>query len=211
MKGLVLKDFLILIKQMKFQLGIVLFMVASTTVCSAVGDEAAFSFPAIAYIITATLPLTIISFDESYKWNVTMLSMPYTRSMYVTTKYIIGIILILLCSVLFFAALCINQLIHPPFILSECVSSSAASAAAALLMQGLIHPFIFKLGVEKGRIIYLVFIGVCAGITMSVINFAIAVPYIRASHSVLFFVGSAVLYILSWLLSKALYQKREIV
>lgn len=210
MKGLILKDFLIFIKQLKFQLVIIFFMVLFT-VGTAVDADAASFLPALAYLTTSTLPITLISLDESYKWNVTMLSMPYTRSMYVTAKYIVGIALLLLCSILFFAALSIGQLIHKPFILSECVSSSATSAAAAILIQGITLPFIFKLGVEKGRLVYAAFIGACTAITMNVLNSNIAVPYIRASHSVLLFVLSAVLYVLSWLLSKAIYEKREIV
>ncbi len=209
MKGLILKDFLIFIKQLKFQLGIIFFMV----LCTAVGTGEAFTL-GMAYLLTAMLPINLISLDESYKWNVTMLAMPYTKSMYVTAKYIVGIILILSCTALFFSALCVKQLINPPpFILAECVSASAMSASMALLIQGLVLPFIFRLGVEKGRVVYLVFIAIFVAIPViaSKADVDIVVPYIRASHSVLFFVLSAFLYVLSWLLSKALYEKREIV
>ncbi len=214
MKGLVLKDFLILIKQLKFQLGIILLMVLFMVLFTAAGSGAASAFPALAYVITAMLPITLFELDESYKWSLTMLAMPYTKSMYVTAKYIVGIILILSCTALFFSALCVKQLINPPpFILAECVSASAMSASMALLIQGLVLPFIFRLGVEKGRVVYLVFIAIFVAIPViaSKADVDIVVPYIRASHSVLFFVLSAVLYVLSWLLSKALYEKREIV
>ncbi len=206
MKGLIFKDFLILIKQLKPQIVIILIIV----LLAAIGANTAFSL-AFVYAMTAMLPVTLFELDESYKWNVTMLSMPYTGSMYVTAKYIVGIVLLLLCSVLFFAALCINQLIHPPFILSECVSSSAAPAAGTILMQAIILPFIFRLGVEKGRFVYAVFLAAFFAIPMLIMKSDIAFPYIIASHSVLFFVGSAVLYVLSWLISKFLYEKREIV
>ena len=74
-------------------------------------------------------------------------------------------------------------------------------------------PILFRFGAEKGRLAYLIFIGViCGGITA--LSLSASSKNVSAATmptpTLGLCVGAIMLYILSWRLSVALYQKREL-
>ena len=156
MKGLLLKDFYTLVKQLKLYLVFIVILALLPNM----------NLPAIATIYAAMLPITALAYDEKSKWDQIAVMMPYTRRDLVLSKYVIGYIGIAICTLLSFGIqLVIGALNRQPMTI-ETVLIIVVSAFAALVLIALNLPFIFWMGVERGRIIFLVLIAVSVFIGM---------------------------------------------
>ncbi len=161
-------------------------------------------------IIGMMLPVSIISYDERFKWHIACDALPCSRAQAVSSKYILTLLLVGLVFVL--------------TMLIQGIRLSRAGALAQLwelpgmlLPVGLVGPavllpVIFRLGVEKGRIFYYVLVGLVAA--AAVIFSSGQSPEIPTAQVQLpglaLVLGSLVLFALSWGLSIALYQRREL-
>lgn len=179
-----------------------------------------FSFPVL---LTSVTSINIITYDEKCRWQNYSLSMPYTRKQIVASKYIMAAILS--CSLSLLGG--ITQIV------SCFINGNAGEISALYLMfticvliligivsPCLIFPFIFKMGVEKGKILYVIimgFIGFIMGFFMNVMtddemiemvsdlsekDILISIAVILASDVVIYF-GS-------WALSSHAYGKRDL-
>lgn len=105
------------------------------------------------------------------------------------------------------------MIINGNFALNDFIVLMLLMLTTATLTSSISMPFIFKLGVEKGRIAYYVMIGFVCG--ASVLSSGLFREHLQAEIRlntilvVLSFVGIGV-YILSWYLSIVFYKKREI-
>lgn len=159
MKGLLIKDYYTLLKQMKLYL---FFIVVLSLFQS-------MSLSGLAVVYAAMLPITALAYDERSKWDNLAATMPYSSTNLVLSKYLLGYLSVMISCVLIFAvefvASAYKQILFTPeqgitILLVGCVG-------VALLAVNL--PFMFWLGVEKGRIIYFVliaatvFLGMMAG------------------------------------------------
>jgi len=156
MKGLLLKDFYTVFKQMKVFLVLII-------VFACLPGYSMFTF---AIVYSAMLPFTALAYDERSKWDKLAAMMPYSPREIVLGKYVLGYIMIVFSSVFsILIQLIINQLIN-----HEASSTSAIQIAlaicVALVFESINLPIMIKLGVEKGRA---VFIG-----AMAIIAFGIA-------------------------------------
>lgn len=146
MKGLLLKDLYTLGKQMKlFFLFIVVFAVAP-----------GLSLSAFAIMYASMLPMTALAYDERSKWDTLAAMMPYSVTELVFSKYLLGYLMTL------FAALCslaaqfvINLFQHTPANREELFALPIV-VCIALLFLAISLPFLFKLGVERGRLTFIV-------------------------------------------------------
>ena len=161
-------------------------------------------------IIGMMLPVSIISYDERFKWHIACDALPCSRAQAVSSKYILTLLLVGLVFVL--------------TMLIQGIRLSRAGALAQLwelpgmlLPVGLVGPavllpVIFRLGVEKGRIFYYVLVGLVAA--AAVIFSSGQSPEIPTAQVQLpglaLVLGSLVLFALSWGLSIVLYQRREL-
>lgn len=157
MKGLLFKDFYVLIKECRSILFMIFIMMLLT-----LGNDNMFwlFYPSV---LAGTLPVTLCSLDERDRWTILSRTLPYSDFQLVSSKYIFG----LLCSV---AATALNlgffavRLTVKGGLSAEKILPVAVFGVAVGLLSGSISlPFIFRFGAEKGRIFYLVSIGViCA-------------------------------------------------
>ena len=173
------------------------------------GEENSF-FILYPMIIGMMLPVSLISYDERFKWHLACDAMPVSRAMVVSSKYVLTLLTVLLV----FAVIMLAQW----FRLSRLGAVERIwELPGILLPMGLVGPailmpVIFRLGVEKGRIFYFVLVGVvCAaavffGSGQNPVNptSEIALP---GWALVLVSLG---IFLLSWPLSIALYKKREL-
>lgn len=142
MNGLLLKDWKTLLKQMKVMLTIMaLFACVPGTYMSA-----------FALFYAAMMPITALAYDERAKWDELAAMMPYTAKAIVGSKYALGLTLmapVLALSVLF------RLIVHSTPIVSEDTMALLITACLSLILMAIDLPFMFRFGVEKGRLIYI--------------------------------------------------------
>ena len=211
MKGLLLKDFYQVIRYCRSYLLICLVFLGLSLFAP---DSNAF-FTVYPCLLASMIPVTLISYDTASRWEVMSLTLPYSRFQLVTAKYLVG----LLCemAVLLLTVLCqgLNMAAAGVFSATELGELGATLFTISLLLPALMLPLIFKLGVEKGRTLYLAGIGVLMAvcgigyaqiaetgnpfhISISPIAPAVALPFL-----------SIILYVISWRLSIRFYEKRD--
>lgn len=156
MKGLLIKDASVLIKKMKFFFLILI-------VFAAIPDG---SFLGFAVMYSALLPITAAAYDEQSKWDELAAMMPYSVFELTFSKYVLSYAFTLVCAVGTFV-------IHS---LVAAVTHSGTSnmtlelmvyICIALVLVALNMPLIFRLGTEKGRLVFIflavAIAGLCAG------------------------------------------------
>lgn len=143
MKGLLIKDWKTLLKQMKVMLVIVVVLACIPGTYMA----------AFALFYAAMLPITALAYDERAKWDELAAMMPYTAKAIVGSKYVLGLTLVLPVLAL---SMLSRLLVHSTPIASEDTMSLLITAELSLILMAIDLPFMFHFGVEKGRLIYIV-------------------------------------------------------
>lgn len=144
MKALLLKDFYTLIKQIRiFALMMVLFACIP-----------GYSIFAYAMMYAAMLPVTALAYDERSKWDILAVMMPYSARSIVLSKYVLGYIAIAVASVFSTAVQIVANQVRGEAFKLEIIISIILISCAATVMQAINLPFMFKFGVEKGRLAF---------------------------------------------------------
>jgi ABC-type transport system involved in multi-copper enzyme maturation permease subunit len=148
MKGLVLKDFINLKKNIKIFGALSVFYIF----LSLAMDNSSY-FGTMFTFVFAMLTLSTYSFDEQAKWDSYALTMPVTREQVVRSKYVIMLLLTVTSMVFSFGVLLLLNLVMKSENLYTGILASALGAAVVLIFYCITIPFITKLGVEKSRFI----------------------------------------------------------
>lgn len=207
MKGLLLKDFYMTIKYCRMTLLVsVLFLIL------AFFNDSLFIlfYPGM---ICGLIPTTLLAYDERSRWLQYSMTMPYTKTQIVSSKYLIGLIGQILMLLVIAAVQAVKMRMSGSFMLREYLITLMLIAILSLFSSSVSLPFIFKLGVEKGRITYYVMVGVVCGLGGGAsVVLGKEVPQHMALDSVLPVICliAAGIYALSWYLSVVFFQKREI-
>ncbi|MBR1812411.1 MAG: ABC-2 transporter permease [Lachnospiraceae bacterium] len=208
MKGLLLKDFYMIVKYCRSYL---LMAIVFLTVSVLNPGNTFFVFYPV--LLAGMIPTTLLSYDERSGWQPYSAALPYTKAQCVSAKYLVGLIcqgaiLVLLTVV---QGICMSM--TGTFDIAELLTLVLMLSIIAPIAPAFCMPFIFKLGVEKGRIAYYVMIAIiCALVVGGSTIFSSALdakiePGPAAVFVVLLFVA---LYALSWFLSIKFYEKREL-
>ena len=156
MKGLVWKDIYTLLKQAKF---ILLVMVLFACLPG-------YSMSAFAIFYGAMLPITALAYDERSKWDELAAMMPYSAKEIVGSKYVLGLLLVGVITALSIAARIVIGIIKAAPFDAEGIISILILACLSLVLLMMDLPLMFRLGVEKGRIIYILL--TCGGVVAGV-------------------------------------------
>lgn len=149
MKGLIIKDFINLRKNIKI-FGILIILYAGMSLMT---EDTSF-FSSIITMLFAILTLTIYSYDDMAKWDVFALTMPITKDEVVQGKYFMMLSLTFLGSIVGLVyTVAINIIRHSSSIFKG-VGIIGAGAAIVIFFYCIIMPFVTKLGVEKARLIF---------------------------------------------------------
>ncbi len=205
MKGLLLKDFYLLTKYCRvFLMAILVF-----TLVACVQKENTF-FIFYPVVMAGMIPMTIYSYDEREKWSTYSLALPYTREQLVSVKYVIGFLSCLGVTGIVALAQAFFLSYYHIFIMQDYVSMLAVMLMLGLLGPSILMPFVFRFGAEKGRIAYYIVIFSCFALCVMIMDSDLK-PFLynnlRLGIMVVFMFG---IYLMSWLLSIALYKKREL-
>lgn len=206
MKALLLKDFYMIKKYCKaFLLMELVFLVFSLMPSSNL------FFVFYPCIIGAILPVTLMSYDEKNKWDVYCSVLPYTKVQLVSAKYIVGLSTEILLLVISGITQAVKMYMEGNFNLNEYLLMMAMLVCLALIASSGCLPFLFKYGVEKGKIAYFVMVGiVCGGSTLAAVMLGGNTAIGFDTGIIFTVVGAIALYALSWYLSIRFYEKREI-
>ena len=203
MKGLILKDLYMMRKyNMSFLLIFAVFMVVSFF-----GGENSF-FTVYPVLLAGILPVNLIAYDEKSKWMSYAVVFPYSRRQIVTVKYIITAVVYAVILLFTFAVQWLKAAVYGGDI-SDNVSIISVLAPVGIMPSAVMLPLIFKLGVEKGRIVYILGICIiCALIPMFTMSEDISIDIGAAQLMII--IIPILLFIFSWFVSVRVFEKREL-
>lgn len=215
MKGLILKDLIMLKKQWISYL----FMVGGFAVAS-IGN---ISFGLIMTVIMSILPINMMSLDEMSRWQQYAVVLPYGRKNIVSSKYIFYVMNTLFSMAILTIIYIISSIVKPeteislPIIL---IGGLVAGNIYPLIML----PLVFKFNSSTGRtiliIISMIFGGIIGGLTSALafqeidgetnINETLINIFNSPFLPVVIIAVIAVLYLISWAISVKIYEKRDL-
>lgn len=206
MKGLLLKDFYLLMKYCRvFLLAIIVF----TGVACLQEDSTFFIlYPAI---MAGMIPITIYSYDEREKWDIYSMTLPYTREQLVSAKYLTGLMVNLIVTGIVAVTQALFHSYTNTFIMQDYFLLLAVMLVLGLLGPSILLPFVFKFGAEKGRIAYYIIMFSCFALSVLVMDSGVK-PFLLGSGVGLGIMVAVIIgiYFISWFISVLFYRKREL-
>lgn len=208
MKGLLLKDYYMARKYCRAYLVIVLvFMIFSVF-----GNDNLF-FIVYPSLFSAMIPVTLLGYDERSKWCEYVLVFPYTKTQIVSAKYIFGLIAQVTVVILISISQLVKMSMGAGFEWKNYITLMSMIWFISCFAPSVSMPFIFKMGVEKGRISYYVMIGVIFAGVFMVSGIFNSNANVKLNDSIIwsaFFGIGVLMYAVSWYLSVIFYKKREV-
>lgn len=206
MKGLLIKDYYMLMKYFRTYVVIIGVMAIVTL----------FSTPAPLFIIypvimTNMLPVSLVNYDEMSRFDRYYQTMPISKTQYVSSKYLMSLIFQILSLIIFMAAYSISLIRSSQFEAVAIMTIASYMIILASVLPSILLPFVFKFGSEKGRMFYLLITAIFVGASMYLLNNDTllmidmnTIGFVRA------FIMSMLIYGISWFISIKIYKKREI-
>lgn len=215
MKGLLIKDLCLMKKHCRTHLIVILFFLIGAFIT---GETFLLTYPCV---LAGLIPTTLLAYDEQSKWLSYSATLPYKRSRIVSSKYIIGFVLVLISVTLSaLTALLYQQFRGEGIDLSFLFVQFSASAMCGFLMPALSLPFMFKLGVQKGRTAYFITLAVVFGsvtmIPLLLEDVAIPESVVTIWGKLMLIVPIAILpaalllYVFSCMIAAKLFEKKEL-
>ena len=208
MKGLLLKDLYMTVKYCRSYLLIAVVFIA----VSFIGNDNMF-FIFYPCLLCGMIPVNLLGYDERSRWLQYSETMPYSRTQIVSGKYLIGLgaqLTMLLATAI---AQAIRMNMNNSFSASNYLVMMMLLLIMSMLSSSICLPFIFKLGVEKGRMAYYVMIGIVCGGSMvasTVLSDTMQRDIKPNGVMTLVCLLGISIYALSWYLSVVFYKKREL-
>ena len=163
MKGLILKDLYMTAKYFRNYLVILLLFLGLSF---ASGENLFVVF--YPGLICAMLPVNLLAYDERSHWDIYCGTLPVTRDMVVSAKYLMELMLLGGVYLLTLSAQAVRMLVNGEFFWENFLVLASLIWMVYLFAGSITLPFMFKLGVEKGRMAYYVMIGIiCGGAAIS--------------------------------------------
>lgn len=208
MKGLLLKDWYMVKTYCRTYLLIAVAFIA----LSFLSDNNMF-FVFYPCLLCGMIPVNLLAYDERSRWTQYSGTLPYTKTQIVSGKYLIGLFAQLAILIATGVGQVVKMSVAGDFVFGNFAVLMLLLLIVSTLSSSICLPFVFKLGVEKGRTAYYIMIGfVCgASVLASSILRGQLVSEIQPNLilAVIAIVGIGV-YILSWYLSVLFFKKREI-
>ncbi len=140
MKGLLLKDLTVLMKQTR------IFLILMAGFCCIPRN---LFFPCFVVLYTGMLVISSMSFDEGSKWSLMAAMMPYSPTALVMEKYVLGLLLVGIAGAW---GLLAQSIFAGQDILVTAFGIGAA-VCVTLLLLSIQVPLMHRFGVEKARLI----------------------------------------------------------
>lgn len=161
MKGLLVKDFKLMMLQKNFLL-LILAIVIGMMIYT---DDVVFPLGYLSFIVSLFTVRTI-GYDELDNGNAFLFTLPITRNDYVIEKYSIGLLYGCIAWILATALGIIATVFKDTLPLSDLVQSSLIILPMMIVVQAIMLPFQLKFGGDKGRIAMIGVFGALAVIAL---------------------------------------------
>ncbi len=198
MTGLLIKDTYTLLKQTKLFLLIVI----------ALGFLQNDFILTYAICYASMLPIAALGYDERAKWNKLADMLPYTTNELVGCKYIMGYLSIAAATFIMVFIKCLYALTGNADFSQEYWVVLLLTICAALIMQAVNLPFMFFFGVERGRMLFVIFVVVIVASATTILdnlNFSQIEPKLSLLISATLAI-TAIINLISFYLSKIAYK-----
>ena len=208
MKGLLLKDWYMMKRYCRYYL----FATVVFIILSLMTDGNMF-FVFYPCMLCGMIPVNLIGYDERSRWLEYSGTMPYTKAQIVSGKYVIGSLVQFTTMLAIVAAQAVKMTAAGNFIPGKLAVLILLVLIVSTLSSSICLPFIFKLGMEKGRTAYYVMIGFVCGASALVSGLLADQPAAEILPNIFLVLLAAVsigVYALSWYMSIVFFKKREI-
>jgi hypothetical protein len=210
MKGLILKDLLLIKGNVKTFVIIVIGFLVMT-----LSNSSSISF--IIPFFVVMMCISTFSYDEYNKWNSYAITLPGGRDIIVRSKYITTLILIITSSLISFVLALIMGNIKDNINYDSLFSTLIGGLFGISLVMSIMYPLIYKFGNEKGRLFLFiaVFITTVIGgiIATTISGLGIKPPniiiYINKYGMYLAPGLSIIMLYISYLISLKIYKKKD--
>lgn len=197
MKGLLLKDWYMMVKYCKAWMLILAVMMGASAF-----SEKPMLFLMYPVMLAGLTAVTLIAYDERSGWTTLSRAMPYSKAQLVSVKYIVTLLLLAMAAVL----AVVVQLVRAGTGAGNAGSMGGILGmllSAGLVTPAVLLPLVFRFGVEKARILYGIVLGLVIGCMIFVSMTVQNMPQLVAdgAFAVRALPVSAALFGLSWLLS----------
>lgn len=208
MIGLIKKDLLMIKSNMK----IIIVMLLVFFIMAA---EKNFDISFVPPFITVMLFMSTFSYDEFNKWDGYAVTLPSGRKSVVRAKYITSIILLIASIVITILLNTLVGIIDNNLDFNKFVTTLVGCAFGVVLVESIMYPFIFKYGIEKGRIgLFVLAFAICglAGLLSNMVDIKIPEQLLTFFNNFWFIVVPIVILIvllISYKISEKIYLKKE--
>lgn len=206
MKALLYKDFLGILKYCRFHLMLCgIFLVGTAFI----GDME--FMRTYVLVFTGVLPITLIAYEESEHWDRLALTMPLSRRIIVTEKYLVSLLLQGVGTILAGVSMAAQMIRGGQLDVQALFTGLLLILALAVAMPSLMLPVIFKVGAERGRLAYTLVLGIAMG---CIVSGAAVMSELDSGLNIdavaVILAGAVVLmYPISWALAVHWYENRE--
>ena len=166
-------------------------------------------------LISVMLFMSTFSYDEYNKWDAYAITLPNGRKNVVKSKYIATLILIVSAIITTIILNLLVGMINHQLDYEEVLSTMLGCCFGIMLIQAIVYPFIFKYGIEKGRIgLFVGTFGVVAiiGLLSKTVDITIPSTFINFLDQYCFLIIPIILIIIlsvSYKISERIYLKKE--
>ena len=161
MKGLILKDLYMAAKYCR-----IYFIAAIAFTVIAFTDASSLFLTFYPCMLCGMIPINLLGYDERSGWLQYSEALPYTRAQIVSAKYLIGLGAQLIMLIITAIAQSIRMSLEGGLQLNSYVMLIVLLIDLSLISSSICLPFMFKLGVEKGRTAYLITVGLLSASTI---------------------------------------------
>jgi len=209
MKALLIKEFLATWNQGRFM------MLIALIYCIMAVTGSGYFFAGFSVIFMSMLPITVMGWDEKSKWDNYALTMPYSRKDMVLSKYVFSIVCAFVAIIVYLIATIVKwYFAKQPFEFGSLINETLLMLSAGLFFSAVNFPIMFKFGVDKGRLWFILFTLILAGGIGSLMTFIEADPMLIENLSqrvtpIMLLVISIGMLITSAVFSIKIYEKRE--
>lgn len=194
--------------QKKFLKGLILMIVFTTYISLVSGGSQ--SIYLISTMIVFVLVLTTIEVEKRSNFNLCINSMPIKKSEYITAKYISALIYIISANMMFFIIFKgLNIILKNEMFYLDINSIILVISVQTLYMSIIIPIFIF-LNRKYYRFANMLIIGGTAFIVGILSEENILIDLLSNTKSITFLCIGSIIFILSWLITNLIYEKRDV-
>ena len=212
MKGLLLKESLVMIKNNKASL----LIIPIFAVIGIINKQMMFIL--LIPVLLAMLPLGTMTYDEISRWNFYVQCMPVEKKRIVSSKYLTVVILALAGAFIVGCIKLIYDIAAGETDHRVIIMMIITAFTLGLLVPCISIPLNLKFGTAKGRIFYLIFTGIICGVLPSMFlsddkNFTVKLAKLTSHFAVFSIISVAAVLVLlavSWTIYSMIYEHKEI-